>query len=727
MSDEPISNLPVITTPASGDLFALVQSGVTGQLDYDDLTTALNGLFLPLAGGTMTGDIQLGNNKLNFTDSTASIFSEDTDGAIVIQGGGFLFDALDTLHKTTYRSPNTGTGPIHLFDYQASNSIGETDTDYAGTFIFVHDATNGSESGYYEFVAKQGGSTQSIMGLNIKQNQEVFIENNIQIQNLGTAELDPTLSSNSTINELTVTTKRVLHTTSETTWEKISKSAANTAFDILGYDQIFGANDGAGVDVPYGGFRSFITDATAGSESAKIQFLVRNNGVTASALTLNEKGTGEVFVFNSLEFHNDSGDDPILSSVNTARVLHLQGSYTISSKLYLTDETHSISKDSDDLAFEAPEFFNFVSANDSNHLKLFGQGNAINDVPALISFIGRNLADTANKTWGLIDVKILDTGTPGDSTMTFSLTNKQPLKLNPNERGEVFIDTNVEWENNANNDQLILTTDSDDDLTFEGGKVVVGATTQKIYKTGAEQTTTNSSTDVLVTNLALTLPNRPGRLAKIIFSPSLKVLSPGKRVVQFVLNESTAQATGTVTCASVIVGNTLTVNGLVYTAVSGVKADNTEFSVDTGDDETATDLADSITADIRIGTDESLVDQTAIAASDIVTIIATSGSLGNNVGLSSTGGTMTVSGATLTGGASPPNEDTRMTQFAGRDDTPTNVEWFAVLPMNGQVITASVVSDGITTLGDAVVAGNNVEIQGDDNSDIKTFLMSLEL
>lgn len=108
-------------------------------------------------------------------------------------------------------------------------------------------------------------------------------------------------------------------------------------------------------------------------------------------------------------------------------------------------------------------------------------------------------------------------------------------------------------------------------------------------------------------------------------------------------------ATGTVTCASVEAADTVTVNGLVYTAVAGAKADNTEFSIDTGDDECAADLADSITNDTRSGT---LNDVTAVSSTDTVTITQTvPGAAGNATTLVSSNGTrLAVSGGTFTGG-----------------------------------------------------------------------------
>ena len=108
-------------------------------------------------------------------------------------------------------------------------------------------------------------------------------------------------------------------------------------------------------------------------------------------------------------------------------------------------------------------------------------------------------------------------------------------------------------------------------------------------------------------------------------------------------------ATGTVTLASVLADDTVTINGLVYTAVAGAKADNTEFSIDGSDTVDAADLVDSITNDTRQGT---LADITATNAAGVVTFTSTAiGTAGNAVTLVSSDGTrLAVSGATFAGG-----------------------------------------------------------------------------
>ncbi len=117
-------------------------------------------------------------------------------------------------------------------------------------------------------------------------------------------------------------------------------------------------------------------------------------------------------------------------------------------------------------------------------------------------------------------------------------------------------------------------------------------------------------------------------------------------------NPDTLRATGTATCVSCVVGNTFTINGVTYTGVAGTKADNTEFSIDTGDNETAADLADSINNDLRVGTDDADITIDATVVSNVITLIAAAGGTsGNSILMSENSTTITLSGANLTGGA----------------------------------------------------------------------------
>jgi hypothetical protein len=106
-------------------------------------------------------------------------------------------------------------------------------------------------------------------------------------------------------------------------------------------------------------------------------------------------------------------------------------------------------------------------------------------------------------------------------------------------------------------------------------------------------------------------------------------------------------ATATVSPRAAVAGNTVTINGLIYTGVAGAKANNTQFSIDTGNFETAIDIGASINADTRTG-DNGSVNATVTAG--VVTLTTTvKGSLGNTVTLASSGSTILISGPTFTG------------------------------------------------------------------------------
>lgn len=132
-----------------------------------------------------------------------------------------------------------------------------------------------------------------------------------------------------------------------------------------------------------------------------------------------------------------------------------------------------------------------------------------------------------------------------------------------------------------------------------------------------------------------------------------------------------AFARGSAVFATAIATDILIVNGLTYTGVAGVKSDNTEFSVDTGDDETVTDLVDSINS-------RDSANVTAVANGDTVEITAVlEGTGGNALTFSSPDTTITETGAgTLING--------------------TGVKALATLTISGPAAGVTVVVDGKT-------------------------------
>jgi len=112
------------------------------------------------------------------------------------------------------------------------------------------------------------------------------------------------------------------------------------------------------------------------------------------------------------------------------------------------------------------------------------------------------------------------------------------------------------------------------------------------------------------------------------------------------------KATGTVTFATAVACDTITVNGLLYTGVAGAKADNTQFSIDTSNCAAATDFSLSVTDDTRTGITVTARDVTSTAVAAVSTLRTTqNGTLGNCIPLvSSCMCTVAVSGALFTNG-----------------------------------------------------------------------------
>jgi hypothetical protein len=122
----------------------------------------------------------------------------------------------------------------------------------------------------------------------------------------------------------------------------------------------------------------------------------------------------------------------------------------------------------------------------------------------------------------------------------------------------------------------------------------------------------------------------------------------GSNALTLVSSDGGTLAVSAATLTGGVTGDTVTINALPYTAVVGTKDNNTQFSADTGDNETAADLEDSVDADTREGTLSSV---SASNATDTVTLTSSElGAAGDATTLTETGGTITLSGATFGSG-----------------------------------------------------------------------------
>lgn len=184
---------------------------------------------------------------------------------------------------------------------------------------------------------------------------------------------------------------------------------------------------------------------------------------------------------------------------------------------------------------------------------------------------------------------------------------------------------------------------------------------------------------------AINTDTRSGTLGDLTATASTNVVTAttdvsgtGGNAITLTSQDGTIVVSGSGTLTGGVTADTVTINGLVYTAVAGAKSDNTEFSIDSTDTATATDLAASVTADTRTGTLGDVIAESAVA---IVTLTQTLGGTGGNATtlVSSDGTRLAVSGATFSGGTDGPvtvNIASRSITVSKSIGTPVSVSSF---------------------------------------------------
>lgn len=111
-------------------------------------------------------------------------------------------------------------------------------------------------------------------------------------------------------------------------------------------------------------------------------------------------------------------------------------------------------------------------------------------------------------------------------------------------------------------------------------------------------------------------------------------------------------ASGTVTCAITVATNTVTIAGVVFTCVASGATGN-QFNVGGTDTITATSLAAAVNSSVSAAV-AGVVSAASVGPVVTVSCVAT-GPVGNLVSLASSGATVAVSGATLSGGVASTN------------------------------------------------------------------------
>lgn len=168
------------------------------------------------------------------------------------------------------------------------------------------------------------------------------------------------------------------------------------------------------------------------------------------------------------------------------------------------------------------------------------------------------------------------------------------------------------------------------------------------------------------------------------------------------------RATGTLTAATAIAGTTAVIGGITFTGVAGAPVLPGDFSIDTGDNETAASLAAAINAHASLA---GIV--TATAASAVVTVRAvTAGTAGNAITLVGTVTVLAASASTLLGGIAVANDQFDISPGGTNAQAATDF----VRAVNASTTPAAMLVKGCNIAGTialaSVLAGDYVEIDG---------------
>lgn len=172
MAGVKISGLPAAPSAQTTDIYPIVQGGVTYKLTTAQLITLLNTslatTFLPLAGGTMSGAINMGGFKItNMADPTAAQDAVTKNYADNIAGGLNPIEGVQAASTTaltvTYSNGVAGVGAtLTNADAQAALVL-DGYTTVVGDRLLIKDQASTFQNGIYTVTNIGSGSTNWVL------------------------------------------------------------------------------------------------------------------------------------------------------------------------------------------------------------------------------------------------------------------------------------------------------------------------------------------------------------------------------------------------------------------------------------------------------------------------------------------------------------------------------------------------------------------------------------
>lgn len=253
---------------------------------------SLSGEFLPLAGGTMSGDIDMDTNSILLRNHSVS---SSSDALIFNSALDFTFNTGSIPPFIEFKTTVSLVGELVHFDFIGLSSLSNS-RFYGGLVADIIVNTDTLEEGGWFFTVISGGTSDTpVLGMNLDSDLAVKIFDNLRFLNADTGG-DPILLSNDPNNEVLTLKGDFTILQSELSASVILNSGRTTPATNNVIADITYRNDDGVNDVVYSRIIGRINSPTVNEEAGDYRYQVRHfDGATSTLLTfitINMNNTG---------------------------------------------------------------------------------------------------------------------------------------------------------------------------------------------------------------------------------------------------------------------------------------------------------------------------------------------------------------------------------------------------------------------------------------------------